>query len=132
MKKKKTTTAITLSCSHEMDILPGRAVMCLTFYLELGGERAVELGTISCHLSGSGVGRHMFRSMTEDFADTDVRVVSQHLESYLAYIAKLSRCASAPIQAKATGELASELHSFAERCRCFSAGTVRLDGFPTK
>ena len=103
--------------------------MCLTFYLELCGERVGELGTVGCHLSGSGIGRHMFRSMMEDFADTDVRVVSQRLESYLAYAVGLSRCPSAPVRAKAVGKLVSELDSFAERCGCFSSGRVQLDGF---
>ena len=103
--------------------------MCLTFYLELCGERVGELGSVGCHLFGSGIGKHVFRSMLEDFADTDVRVVSERLVSYLAYVAGVSRCPSAPVRAKAMGDLVSELESFAERCRQFSSGTVRLDGF---
>ena len=106
---------------------PFLSAMCFTFYLEVDGEREEELGKISCHLSGCGLSTRFFRDMAEDIADTDIRVASERLDSYLDVMLAASRWPSAPSRSRAVGRVAAELDYFAERCGSFSQGIVRTE-----
>lgn len=84
------------------------------------------MGNLPCHLSGCGLRAEFFQSLLDDVVDTDVRVASERMQSYLEFVYSKSRWPSAPVECRALGRVARELDDFTERCCLFPEGIVRL------